>query len=149
MYAVLAEHAAAGEGEFVGDAGEFIGGHLLFEHLLAARVVDLHGERLAREVGGVGLVVLGVPDPELELHLLIGPVDRAIGDEEGLGLVVFGVVDLAVIPGVGEAEVGEAVGAVLAGLGLAGRDQPAPALRHLVLADDDLAVVVRRLVERN
>ena len=64
----------------------------LLEDLLALGIVDLDRERLVGEVGRVRLVVLGVPDPELELHRLLRAVDRAVGDREDLGLVVLRVV---------------------------------------------------------
>src|SRR6185437_14338373 len=98
------------------------------------------------KVGGVGLVILGVPHPELELDLVIGPIDGPIGDGEHLGGVVLGVI-LPAIPDAAEAEVGEALGPALSVLGLAGGDQPLHGVVGLVVAAEELPVLVRLGVE--
>ena len=55
------------------------------------------------------MIVLRVPDPELELDRLIGAVDRTVGNHERLGLVVLGVV-MPTRPGAAESVVGDSVG---------------------------------------
>src|SRR5262249_24541781 len=121
------------------EAGPGVGGMGSLVDLLVLRVADDDGERSVGEVGGVGLVVLRMADPGLELDLVFGAIDRPIGDREDAGGVVLGVVD-AVVPPPGEAEVAEPIAAILAVLRLVGGDQPVVVGGLIALTQDELAV---------
>ena len=89
LQVVLPERGVGGEFEFAGDAAEVVGRERFGINLFALGILDLDLERLVGELRRVVLVVLGAADPDFELDRLLRPVDGAIGDDEGLDLVVL------------------------------------------------------------
>src|ERR1700722_14580717 len=108
LNAVGAEGGVPGQGVLADQAGVFIGGQAFLVDLLALGIADDDVEGLVGVIGTVGLVVPGVAEPDLELDLVLGAIDRAIRHAQGLDLVVFWIVNTAV-PHAGEAQVGEAI----------------------------------------
>ncbi len=86
------QRRVGGQLERAVEAAEGVGLEILGEDLLPLGIVDLDGEGLAGEIRGVGLVVAGVRDPELELDRPAGAIDRPVGDRVDLHLVIGGVV---------------------------------------------------------
>ena len=86
-------------------------------------------------------------DPELELDLVFGPIDGAVGDREDLGLRCIRGRDCRPYQTPVKPEVGEAIGPALSVLGLAGGDQPLMVWLALVVAAQELAVLVGLGVE--
>ena len=115
-------HEALGLDDYAVDAQRGVGRHLPLavepailvgllrfrQDLLALGIMDFHQERPAGERRGLfRQIVLGIVDPELVLHRLVGAIDGPVGDRVDLGLVVGGVVALR-IPDAGETQVGQA-----------------------------------------
>ena len=57
-----------------GDAAVGVGLHADLKGLLALGILDFDHEFLVGEIRRIGLVVLGVADPELVIDRLVGPV---------------------------------------------------------------------------
>ena len=87
-----AQRGVGGQFELAVDAAVVVGRERLGVDLLALGVVDLDLERLMGELRAASVVVLGLANPELELHRLLGPIDGPIGDDEDLHLLVLLVV---------------------------------------------------------
>ena len=56
---------------------------------IAFRIPDSDGEAVICVAGCVVLVVFYIANPELEMHRLSWPIDRPVGNSEGLRLVVL------------------------------------------------------------
>ena len=119
---VGAQGSAGGQGQGTGDPAKAVGHQGFLVHILALGVDDANRQAGAREGGLVLLVKLARAAPDLELHALSGAIDRAVGDDEILDLVVLRLV-LAVVPHAPEPQPGQAA------LGGGGGDQ---VLRHLL-----------------
>ncbi len=105
------------------------------EDLLVARGADADGDAPAGERRVAVLVVLWPAHPELELDFVLRPVDRPVGHDEGLELVVFPV-RVVEVPEMREPQKSQAPA------GGSGRDQPLVVPGRLVRPQENLAVGV-------
>ncbi len=77
--------------EFGRDPAEFVRREALRKHLLVAGALDGHAEAFPGKRRFLVAVVLGLAGPQLEVDRVLRPVNRPVGHDEGLDLVVLGI----------------------------------------------------------
>ena len=117
MHLILTQGRIRRQLERAVEPSELVGGELFGENFFTFGILDFNAERPTGEIGGVGLIVARACDPEFESHRRARAIDRPVGDQVDLHLVISGIA-LSIGPDVREAEMGQPA------LGRGGGDHP-------------------------